>query len=211
MEVHGLQPGFSIETEVEAATSMITKMHIRPEYADMGPPLHSRSYGGQEHHYGDPITGHMATLRWSRPDLGPYHQEDRKWHLNTLVSDCTRDRKKCKKSTIFSPIREKNYSIGNWQLLCFYWSRRDVIMGLIAFIRGELSVGLHRQTGPSQLQTHCSLFCIECFLLRWANKQNESVLWAHLIPGIHNRCFHSSYLQKSLFIFSTNNSFHRLL
>ncbi|XP_036412165.1 cyclic AMP-responsive element-binding protein 3-like protein 3-B isoform X2 [Colossoma macropomum] len=79
LEVHSLQPVFSVDRRVETATSMITKMHIRPEYADMGSLPNNRSYGDEEHHHGDPITGHMATLGWlSRPDSGPYHQEDRK-------------------------------------------------------------------------------------------------------------------------------------
>ncbi|KAL6467973.1 hypothetical protein MHYP_G00236500 [Metynnis hypsauchen] len=79
LEVHSLQPVFSVDRGAETATPMITKMHIRPEYADMDSLLHNRSYGDKEHHHGDPITGHMATLGWlSRPDSGPYHQEDRK-------------------------------------------------------------------------------------------------------------------------------------
>ncbi|KAI4880615.1 hypothetical protein NFI96_021159 [Prochilodus magdalenae] len=62
MEVQSLQPVFSVDRGVETATSMITKMHMRPEYADMGSLTHNRSYGDQEHYHGDPITGHMATM-----------------------------------------------------------------------------------------------------------------------------------------------------
>ncbi|KAL7851232.1 hypothetical protein AOLI_G00215880 [Acnodon oligacanthus] len=79
LEVHSLQPVFSVDRGAETATPMITKMHIRPEYADMDSLLHNRSYGDEKHHHGDPITGHKATVGWlSRPDSGPYHQEDRK-------------------------------------------------------------------------------------------------------------------------------------
>ncbi|XP_072525426.1 cyclic AMP-responsive element-binding protein 3-like protein 3-B [Salminus brasiliensis] len=79
LEVHSLQPVLTLDSGIETASPMITKMHIRPEYADMDPPPHNRSYGDQEHHHGDPITGHMGTLGWlSHPDSGPYHQEGRK-------------------------------------------------------------------------------------------------------------------------------------
>ncbi|XP_066509107.1 cyclic AMP-responsive element-binding protein 3-like protein 3-A [Hoplias malabaricus] len=79
VEIHSLSsPVFSMDRGVET-TTVITKMHIRPGYADMEPLTHNRSYGDREHHHGDPITGHKATLSWlSRPDSGPYHQEHRK-------------------------------------------------------------------------------------------------------------------------------------
>uniref|UniRef100_A0A3B1ICA1 cAMP responsive element binding protein 3-like 3b n=1 Tax=Astyanax mexicanus TaxID=7994 RepID=A0A3B1ICA1_ASTMX len=80
MEVHSLQPVLTLDRGVKTASSMISKIHIRPEYADMDHPPHNHSYGDKEqHHHGDPITGHMGTLGWmSQPDSGLHLQKDRK-------------------------------------------------------------------------------------------------------------------------------------
>ncbi|MCI4390844.1 hypothetical protein PGIGA_G00127490 [Pangasianodon gigas] len=76
VEVHSLQPVPSMDSHMEKATNVISKMHIRPEYADMDPLHHNRSYGDRKHHHGDPITGHMAMLGWH--NSRPCHQKDRK-------------------------------------------------------------------------------------------------------------------------------------
>ncbi|XP_017350540.2 cyclic AMP-responsive element-binding protein 3-like protein 3-B [Ictalurus punctatus] len=76
VEVHSLQPDSSMDRNMERATNIISKMHIRPEYADMDPLHHNRSYGDQEHHNGDPITGNMAMLGWY--NSRPCKQKDRK-------------------------------------------------------------------------------------------------------------------------------------
>ncbi|KAF7692517.1 cyclic AMP-responsive element-binding protein 3-like protein 3-B isoform X1 [Silurus meridionalis] len=73
VEVHSLHPVSSMDRHMETPTNIVS---IRPEYADMDPPHHNRSYGDQEHHHGDPITGHMAMLGWC--NLQPCHQKDRK-------------------------------------------------------------------------------------------------------------------------------------
>ncbi|XP_060726323.1 cyclic AMP-responsive element-binding protein 3-like protein 3-B [Tachysurus vachellii] len=74
VEVHSLQPVTSMDRHME--TNLISKLHIRPEYADMDPLHHNYSYGDQEHHHGDPITGHTATLGWHKSQLCA--QKDRK-------------------------------------------------------------------------------------------------------------------------------------
>lgn len=63
MEVYSMQPGFSVNGDVVVPSSPRTKL-LRPEYADMEPLLHNHSYRDHEHHHGDPITGHAATLSW---------------------------------------------------------------------------------------------------------------------------------------------------
>lgn len=77
VEVHSLQPVSSMDRHMETTTNIISKTHIRPEYADMDPLHHNRSYGDQEHHHGDPITGHTAMLGWH--NSRPCHQKDKKW------------------------------------------------------------------------------------------------------------------------------------
>ncbi|XP_058274817.1 cyclic AMP-responsive element-binding protein 3-like protein 3-B [Hemibagrus wyckioides] len=74
VEVHSLQPVSSMDRHME--TDIISKMQIRPEYADMDPLHHNYSYGDQEHHHRDPITGHAAMLGWHNSQ--PCPQKDRK-------------------------------------------------------------------------------------------------------------------------------------
>ncbi|XP_060762598.1 cyclic AMP-responsive element-binding protein 3-like protein 3-A [Neoarius graeffei] len=76
VEVHSLQPVSSMDRHMETTTNIISKTHIRPEYADMDPLHHNRSYGDQEHHHGDPITGHTAMLGWH--NSRPCNQKDKK-------------------------------------------------------------------------------------------------------------------------------------
>ncbi|KAL0201743.1 hypothetical protein M9458_004930, partial [Cirrhinus mrigala] len=54
MEVYSIQPGYSVNRDSDVSS---------PEYADMDPLHHNHSYRDGEHHHGDPITGHAATLR----------------------------------------------------------------------------------------------------------------------------------------------------
>ncbi|XP_062844119.1 cyclic AMP-responsive element-binding protein 3-like protein 3-B [Trichomycterus rosablanca] len=63
MDVHDMRPAFSMDRPIEI--TVISKLHIRPEYADMNPLRYNRSHGNKEHHHGDPITGHIALLGWS--------------------------------------------------------------------------------------------------------------------------------------------------
>ncbi|KAM9440118.1 cyclic AMP-responsive element-binding protein 3-like protein 3-A [Clarias gariepinus] len=81
LEIHSLQPVSSMDRHVETATNIISKMHVRPEYADMDRLHHNQSYGDhrklqEHHHHGDPITGHMAILGWHNSQ--PCHSKERK-------------------------------------------------------------------------------------------------------------------------------------
>lgn len=84
MEVYSIQPGYSINRDGDVSSSPHSKLRLRPEYADMDPLHHNHSYRDGEHHHGDPITGHAATLRWIT-----HHEKDRKWchGLASIVSD----------------------------------------------------------------------------------------------------------------------------
>uniref|UniRef100_A0A673KDD1 cAMP responsive element binding protein 3-like 3b n=1 Tax=Sinocyclocheilus rhinocerous TaxID=307959 RepID=A0A673KDD1_9TELE len=73
MEVYSIQPGYSVNRDVDVSSSPHGKLRLRPEYADMDPLHHNHSYRDGEHHHGDPITGHAATLRWIT-----HHEKDRK-------------------------------------------------------------------------------------------------------------------------------------
>uniref|UniRef100_A0A672MXV3 Cyclic AMP-responsive element-binding protein 3-like protein 3-A n=1 Tax=Sinocyclocheilus grahami TaxID=75366 RepID=A0A672MXV3_SINGR len=73
MEVYSIQPGNSVNRDVDVSSSPHSKLRLRPEYADMDPLHHNHSYRDHEHHHGDPITGHAATLRWIM-----HHEKDRK-------------------------------------------------------------------------------------------------------------------------------------
>ncbi|KTG40044.1 hypothetical protein cypCar_00045404 [Cyprinus carpio] len=73
MEVYSIQPGYSINRDGDVSSSPHSKLRLRPEYADMDPLHHNHSYRDGEHHHGDPITGHAATLRWIT-----HHEKDRK-------------------------------------------------------------------------------------------------------------------------------------
>ncbi|XP_065118058.1 cyclic AMP-responsive element-binding protein 3-like protein 3-A [Paramisgurnus dabryanus] len=69
MEVYSMQPGFAVSGDVVMSASPRTNLRLRPEYADMEPLPHNHSYEDHEHHHGDPITGHAATLSWlSHPE-----------------------------------------------------------------------------------------------------------------------------------------------
>lgn len=84
MEVYSIQPGYSVNRDVDVSSSPHGKLRLRPEYADMDPLHHNHSYRDGEHHHGDPITGHAATLRRIT-----HHEKDRKWchGLAHFVSD----------------------------------------------------------------------------------------------------------------------------
>ncbi|KTG41389.1 hypothetical protein cypCar_00037569, partial [Cyprinus carpio] len=73
MEVYSIQPGYSVNRDVDVSSSPHGKLRLRPEYADMDPLHHNHSYRDGEHHHRDPITGHAATLRWIT-----HHEKDRK-------------------------------------------------------------------------------------------------------------------------------------
>ncbi|XP_059419011.1 cyclic AMP-responsive element-binding protein 3-like protein 3-A [Carassius carassius] len=73
MEVYSIQPGYSVNRDVDVSSSPHSKLQLRPEYADMDPLHHNHSYRDHEHHHGDPITGHAATLRWIT-----HHEKDNK-------------------------------------------------------------------------------------------------------------------------------------
>ncbi|XP_016396205.1 cyclic AMP-responsive element-binding protein 3-like protein 3-A isoform X3 [Sinocyclocheilus rhinocerous] len=73
MEVYSIQPGNSFNRDVDVSSSPHSKLRLKPEYADMDPLHHNHSYRDHEHHHGDPITGHAATLRWIT-----HHEKDRK-------------------------------------------------------------------------------------------------------------------------------------
>ncbi|XP_051553375.1 cyclic AMP-responsive element-binding protein 3-like protein 3-B [Myxocyprinus asiaticus] len=79
MEVYSMQAGFSVERDADVSSSPRAKLRLRPEYADMDSLLNNHSHGDHEHHNGDPITGHAATLNWiMHPEKGLHHQKDRK-------------------------------------------------------------------------------------------------------------------------------------
>lgn len=81
VEVLRLQPVSSMYRHMETTTNIISKIHIRPEYADMDHLHDNRSYGDQRHHHGDPITGHMAIVDWHKV----WYQKERKWcHINWM-------------------------------------------------------------------------------------------------------------------------------
>ncbi|KAK2900444.1 hypothetical protein QQF64_015641 [Cirrhinus molitorella] len=73
MEVYSIQPGYSVNRDADVSSSTHGKLRLRPEYADMDRLHHNHSYRDGEHHLGDPITGHAATLRWIA-----HHEKDRK-------------------------------------------------------------------------------------------------------------------------------------
>lgn len=58
MEVYSVQPGYSVNRDVDVSSSPHGKLRLRPEYADMDPLHHNHSYRAGEHHHRDPITGH---------------------------------------------------------------------------------------------------------------------------------------------------------
>ncbi|XP_077078287.1 cyclic AMP-responsive element-binding protein 3-like protein 3-A isoform X2 [Siphateles boraxobius] len=66
MEVYSIQPGYSVNRDVEVSSSPNSKLQLRPEYADMNAlhHNHNHSYRDREHHHSDPITGHTASLSW---------------------------------------------------------------------------------------------------------------------------------------------------
>ncbi|XP_056127618.1 cyclic AMP-responsive element-binding protein 3-like protein 3-B isoform X2 [Rhinichthys klamathensis goyatoka] len=64
MEVYSIQPGYSVNRDVEVSSSPNSKLQLRPEYADMNPLHHNHSYRDREHDHSDPITGHTASLSW---------------------------------------------------------------------------------------------------------------------------------------------------
>lgn len=74
MEVYSIQPGYSVNTDVDVSSSPRSKLQLRPEYADMDRLHHNHSYRDREHHHSDPITGHAALLSWVSHD-----EKDKKW------------------------------------------------------------------------------------------------------------------------------------
>ncbi|XP_051769086.1 cyclic AMP-responsive element-binding protein 3-like protein 3-B isoform X1 [Ctenopharyngodon idella] len=68
MEVYSIQPGYSVNRDVDVSSSPRSKLQLRPEYADMDRLHHNHSYRDREHHHSDPITGHAALLSWVSHD-----------------------------------------------------------------------------------------------------------------------------------------------
>ncbi|XP_043089456.1 cyclic AMP-responsive element-binding protein 3-like protein 3-A isoform X2 [Puntigrus tetrazona] len=74
MEVYSVQPGYSVDRDVDASPSSPHGKHrLRPEYADMDPLHHNHSHRDREHHHRDPVTGHASALGWIT-----HHEKDGK-------------------------------------------------------------------------------------------------------------------------------------
>lgn len=84
MEVYSIQPGYSVNRDVDVSSSPRSKLQLRPEYADMDRLHHNHSYRDREHHHSDPITGHAASVSWVS-----HHDKDRKWckQLARIIPD----------------------------------------------------------------------------------------------------------------------------
>ncbi|TSR27748.1 Cyclic AMP-responsive element-binding protein 3-like protein 3-B [Bagarius yarrelli] len=76
VQSRSLRSVVEVHSQMETDANIISKMNIRPEYADMEPLHHNHSYRDQKHHQGDPITGYRAMLCWHNSQLCP--QQDRK-------------------------------------------------------------------------------------------------------------------------------------
>lgn len=63
MDVRDTRPASSTDGPMEISAA-IDELRVRPQYADTDPLDRERSHGNEEHHHGDPITGHIAMMSW---------------------------------------------------------------------------------------------------------------------------------------------------
>lgn len=56
-------PRFSEDKSMEEIASLLGRLHRRPEFTNYDSEFHNHSFDQHdEHHHGDPITGHVATV-----------------------------------------------------------------------------------------------------------------------------------------------------